>query len=95
MKISVEFLGFPNVVSAVGGKKLDLEFNGKTVQDLLDTLVTQYGPKIKESFYDTDGAFDPNVQVILNGEEFLSEEGHDTPLSKGDHVVFMLVLAGG
>ena len=94
MKISVEFIGFPDVVYAIGQKKLEMEAGG-TVSDLLNALVTQYGQKVKDSFYNTDGAFDLNVQVILNGEEFLSLDKHNTPLSEGDEVMFMLAMAGG
>jgi molybdopterin converting factor small subunit len=94
MKISVEFIGFPDVVSAIGQKKLEMEAGG-TVSDLLDALVAQYGQKVKDSFYNSDGTFDFNVQIILNGDEFLSVDKHTRQLKEGDEVMFMLAMAGG
>lgn len=94
MKISVEFVGFPDVVSAIGQNKLEMEAGG-TIEDLLHTLVDRYGRKVRDSFYDSDGVFDFNTQVILNGEEFLSVDRHDRPLHEGDEVMFLLALSGG
>ena len=94
MKITVEFVGFPDVVSAIGQKKLEMEAGG-TVGDLIAALVALYGQRVKDSFYNPDGAFDLNIQVILNGEEFLSVDKHDRPLNEGDEVMFMLAMAGG
>ncbi len=95
MRIVVEFIGFPNAVEAVGQKQTDLDVPGNTIKDLLDELVRRYGQKLKDSFYGADGSFDLNVQIIVNEESFLSVDKHDTPLHEGDHVTFMLVLAGG
>ncbi len=94
MKVSVEFIGFPEIVSAIGRKKLEVEAGG-TVRDLLNGLITQYGTPVKDAFYGEGGDFDLNIQVILNGEEFLSVDRHDTPLKEGDEVMFLLAMAGG
>ena len=94
MKITVEFVGFPDVVSAIGQKKLEMEAGG-TVGDLIAALIGQYGQRVKDSFYNPDGTFDLNIQVILNGEEFLSVDKHNRPLKEGDEVMFMLAMAGG
>ena len=94
MNITLEFMGFPDVVSAIGEKKLEMEAGG-TVGDLIAALVQQYGQRVKDSFYNPDGHFDLNIQVIMNGEEFLSVDKHDRPLKGGDEVMFMLAMAGG
>lgn len=94
MQITVEFIGFPAIVSAIGQKKLAMETGG-TVSDLFDALVEQYGEKVKDSFYGATGALDSNIQVVLNGNEFLSADKHDRQLQEGDEVLFMLAMAGG
>ena len=94
MKISIEFIGFPEVVSTIGQKKLEMHAEG-TVSDLINALVRQYGKGVRSSFYGADGTFDMNIQVILNGKEFLSVDKHDSQLKEGDEVIFMLAMAGG
>ena len=95
MKVTLEFIGFPDVVQAAGQKKVSLDIQGETVKDVISSLVEQYGEKVKGSFYNDDGSFDPNVQIILNEENYVSLDQHDTQVREGDHVTFMLVMAGG
>ncbi len=96
MKINVEFLGLPMVSDVVGQKKLELVFSGKTVQDVIDELVRQYGKKVRNAFYDSEGKFDVMIQVALNGKSFIPPERHQSSLlSEGDTLMFMILLAGG
>lgn len=95
MKINVEFLGFPMVSDVVGKKKLELEFSGNTVRNVIDELIRLYGKKVREAFHDAKGDFDVMIQVTLNGKTFIPADQHDTPLNEGDTLVFMLLLAGG
>ena len=95
MKVTVDFIGFPDAVQAIGQKKASVDIAGGTVKDLISELVKQYGEKVRGSFYNDDGSFDPNVQIILNQENYVSLDQHDTQVREGDHVTFMLVMAGG
>jgi molybdopterin converting factor small subunit len=95
MKIHAEFLGLPMVSDVIGTKKLVLDFSGETVKDVMDELIRRYGKKVRDVFYDTDGHFDPMIQIALNGKSFIAAERHDTALNEGDNLAFILLLAGG
>lgn len=95
MKITVESLGLPTL-SAVIGKKTDLDFNGGTVADLVDRLVGRFGPKAREVLLDGEGQLDLTIQVMVNDEGFLArEELPKRPLKDGDRIRFMLLVGGG
>jgi molybdopterin converting factor small subunit len=96
MKINVEFLGLPMVSDLVGKKKLELAISGETVKDVIDELIRQHGPKVRNAFYDSDGRFDVMIQIALNGRSFIPPEKHSASLlSDGDTLMFMILLAGG
>jgi molybdopterin converting factor small subunit len=95
MKIQVEFLGLPMVSDIIGTKKLVLDVSGEKVKDVMDELIRRYGKKVRDTFYDTDGRFDPMIQIALNGKSFIDADRHDTVLNEGDNLVFILLLAGG
>jgi len=95
MKINVEFLGFPMISDIIGKKKLELDIPGNTVKDVIDELIRFYGKRVRDSFYDEKGNFDVTIQITLNEETFIPADKHNTPLSQGDTLIFMLILAGG
>jgi MoaD family protein len=95
MRVQVEFLGLPMVSDIIGTKKVKLDFSGETVKDLMEELVRRYGKKVRDTFYDTDGHFDPMIQIALNGKSFIDANRHDTVLNEGDNLAFILLLAGG
>ncbi len=95
MKIDVEFLGLPMISDVIGKKKLQLEISGGTVKDIIDELIKRYGKKVRDALYDQEGNFDLMIQIALNGQSFISADKHDTPLKDGDHLIFMMLLAGG
>ena len=94
MKIGLKMY-LPVLPEAIGRKELELEFDGQTVNDLIDHLVAQYGRKAKRALYDERGRLDPMVQILLNGEEWVTHDRLDRTLQDGDQVVLMLMLAGG
>jgi len=95
MKINVEFLGLPLVSKVIGKKKLELDFPGQTVKDVIDELIRRYGTKMKDGLCDPQGNFDLTIQISLNWKSFIPVDKHDTPLSEGDNLIFMLLVAGG
>ncbi len=94
MKVHLKLL-LPALPEALGRKDLDVEFSGETVNDLIDHLVARYGRKARQALLDPDGKLDPVVQILLNGEEWVTHDRLDTVLHEGDDLIFMLVLAGG
>ena len=95
MKITVESLGLPTL-SAVIGRRAELEFKRGTVADLIDQLVRRFGLKAREMLLDSEGQLDLTIQVMVNDEGFLARE--DLPkreLKDGDRIRFMLLVGGG
>jgi molybdopterin converting factor small subunit len=72
-----------------------LDIPGNTVRDVIDELIMLYGKKVKDAFYDEKGRLDVTLQMTLNGKTFISADKQHTPLSEGDTLTFMLLLAGG
>lgn len=94
MKVKLKVF-LPALPEAIGRKELEVEFAGETVNDLIDHLVARYGRKAKQALYGEEGELDPVVQVLLNGEEWITRDQLDTILQDGDDVVLMMLMAGG
>ena len=94
MKVNLKIL-LPVLPEAVGGKELEVEFAGETVNDLIEHLVARYGRKAKQALYDDEGKLDSLIQVLLNGEEWVSHDQLDTALQDGDSLILMMMMAGG
>jgi MoaD family protein len=94
MKVRLKFF-LPALPEAIGNKELDVEFSGETVNDLIEFLVDRYGKKARQALFDESGKFDPLVQVLLNGEEWVTRDQFDKGLNDGDQIVFMMLMAGG
>jgi len=95
MKVRIEIVGVPMLSDIIGMKKFELDVPGKTVKDLLEELTRKYGVKVRKVLYDEKGAFDPMIQIAVNGEKWIPADRHDTTLSDGDTLIFMILLAGG
>jgi len=94
MKVHLKML-LPVLPEAVGRKELEVEFAGETVNDLLDHLLARYGRQARQALLDDQGQLDPVIQVLLNGEEWITHDQLDRALHDGDQVILMLMLAGG
>ncbi len=94
MKVHLQMV-VPTLPEAIGGKELEVEFAGKTVNDLLDYLLAHYGQKARQALYDVKGELDPVIQVLLNGKEWVPHDQLDTMLHDGDSVAFLAMIAGG
>lgn len=83
------------VSDVIGKKRVELDFPGNTIKDVIDELIRLYGKKVREVFYDEKGDFDVMIQMTVNGKTFISANQHQSPLNEGDTLAFMLLLAGG
>ncbi len=95
MKVRIEIVGVPMLSDVIGMKKFELDVPGKSVKDLLEELTRKYGVKVRKVLYDEKGAFDPMIQIAVNGEKWIPADRHDTTLNDGDTLIFMILLAGG
>ena len=95
MKITVEFLGLPNLSGSLG-KKSEIEFPGGTISDLTSTLIQRHGPKVREMLVDSDGQLDSTIQVMINDDGFLPRhQFSERPINENDIIRFMLLAGGG
>ncbi len=95
MKINLEFLGFQTVSDLIGKNKLELNISGTTLKDVVNELIEGYGNRVRESFYDRTGDFDPMIQIALNGKSLTSSQKYNISLNEGDTLVFMFLMGGG
>ena len=94
MKVHLKVF-LPALPEVIGRKELEVEVAGETINDLIEHLVARYGRKAKQALYDERGELDPVVQVLLNGEEWVTHDRLDTTLQDGDSVLLMMMMAGG
>jgi len=95
MKVNLKILGLPTLSKVTGRKELDVNFEGKTVNDLIDYIVKRYGRKAEETLLDEEGKLDITIQVLLNGREWITHDRLDTVLKDGNSIALMLMVAGG
>lgn len=95
LKIFVESIGLP-ALSAVLGKKTQIDLEGASLGDLVDQITRRFGREARQVLLDRAGKLDLTVQVMVNDEGFISRD--DLPgklLKDGDRVRFMLLVCGG
>ena len=80
---------------AVGGKRLEVEFEGETVADLVSHLQKRYGQAARDALLDEEGLLDPVIQFVVNKEAWVRHDQLDRPLHDGDNVTILALLAGG
>jgi sulfur carrier protein ThiS len=95
MKVTVEFLSLPNVVKMVGGKEIQLQVPGETVDDLVRALIDRYGQKLGGFLLDADGKLDMAFRIMRNKREWIPRERTSTRLEEGDRLTIMLLVGGG
>lgn len=94
MKVNLK-LFLPTLPEVIGSKELEVEFAGATVNELVDHLIASYGNNAKKALLDEQGNLDPMIQVLLNGEKWITSDQLDMPLENGDDLVLLLMMAGG
>lgn len=100
MRIKVECRWVPMLAEALGAKELEVDLEDSsskqaTVRSLLDHLEQQHGKGVREALYSKE-AFEPLVQIMVNGERYARTDALDEePLEEGDTVLFLMMMAGG
>ena len=89
MKISLTFLEGTRTCARCGLKKIELDFAGQTLEDLLRLLPENLGPEVGNDLKD------PALQLILNGRILAAPFDRQQPLSEEDQLVFLKALDGG
>jgi molybdopterin converting factor small subunit len=95
VKVDLRLMALPALARAIGGKKVEVDFAGGTVADLLNHLVEQHGSPAREALLDDEGQLDSIVQILVNEKQWVVHDELEVPLKDGDSVVFMLLVVGG
>jgi molybdopterin converting factor small subunit len=95
VKVQLRLMALPTLAKALGGKKIEVEFPGDTVGDLVAHLVSEYGQTAREALLDDEGDLDTIVQILVNEKQWVVHDNLDVPLNDGDSVIFMLLVVGG
>lgn len=95
MRINLDIRLVPDLAELVGKDEIDFEFEGETISDMVNELVSKYGAKAREALYDSGGRFDGMIQIILNKEKWIRSDDLSTPLKDDDGVSLMLLIGGG
>jgi sulfur carrier protein ThiS len=89
MKVNVQVVGLATVYEALrGNEKIEVEFSGNTVQELIDVLVGEFGNNVLKALLKENGDFNPRIRVLVNGVIYPTENCMRAALKSGDTLVF-------
>ena len=90
MSITVKI---PAQLRAVTGGEGELEVEGSTVGEALDSVFEQHGD-LKERITE-EGDLRRFVNVYVSGEDIRFQQGLETAINEGDEVTILPAVAGG
>jgi MoaD family protein len=85
---------FPAVLRANVGGAREVEVEGSTIGEVLDSLVGTY-PTLRDQLFTEDGELNRFVNVYVNGQDVRYLDGTGTPVRAGDEVRLLPAMAGG
>jgi MoaD family protein len=83
----------PAQLRAVTGGEGELEVDGSTVGEALDSVFEQHSD-LRERITE-EGDLRRFVNVYVSGEDIRFQQGLDTPVKDGDEVTILPAVAGG
>lgn len=90
MAVTVRVYGI--LGSIFGGSRLEIEFAGNSIGDLIDGLTAKYGGKIKQELLDEDGNLEHAYSLIVGGKPV---RGLSDKVEDGDEIVITMMMVGG
>jgi hypothetical protein len=88
MRVNIQIAGLPLYKTFGKSKKIEFEFPGETLKELMGALVRKFGFDVKKFLLDKNGDIDMDIRVLLNGATYLSENRMQTSLNEGDTLIF-------
>ena len=88
MRVNIEIAGLPLYKAFGKNKKIEFEFPGKTLRELIDAMARKFGFEVKKFLLDKNGDVDMDIRVLLNGATYLSENRMQSSLNDGDALLF-------
>ena len=95
MRVSISFVGLPDLKRELGSRAIPIDFNGRTIRELIRTFTGSQSQKVRAFLLDSDGELDGSFQFLLNESDWISSDKLDTEISEGDSLQIMMLLAGG
>jgi MoaD family protein len=78
----------------VGKGEIEIDFNEKSINDLLKLLVKKY-PKLEKEFFKDGNELTEYICIFINDKPLSALNGVDTILKNGDEVLFFMPISGG
>jgi hypothetical protein len=89
MKVNVQVVGLNAVYEALRrNEKVEVEFPGKTMGELIDALVEEFGTNVRKGLLNENGDFNPGIRVLLNGVIYPVETIMRAILKASDTLIF-------
>ena len=88
MRVNIEIAGLPLYKAFGKNKKIEFEFPGKTLRELIDAMVRKFGFEVKKFLLNNNGDIDMDIRVLLNEATYLSENRMQISLNDGDTLTF-------
>jgi molybdopterin synthase sulfur carrier subunit len=85
---------FPAVLRANVGGVREVDAEGSTIGEVLDSLIGAY-PALKDQLFTDDGELNRFVNVYVNGQDVRYLDGRGTAVADGDEVRLLPAMAGG
>jgi MoaD family protein len=92
MKIKIKLLR--PFSEAVGKNEFEIDFNEKTLNDLLKSLIKKY-PKLENEFFKDNYELTEYICIFINDKPLSALNGVDTLLKNGDEILFFMPISGG
>ena len=89
MKVNLQIVGLAAVYEALRrNEKIEVEFPGKTVRELIDALVGEFGTNVRKALLNENGDFNAGIRVLLNGVIYPVETIMRAILKEEDTLIF-------
>jgi hypothetical protein len=89
MKVNVQVVGLDAVYEALRrNEKIEVEFPGKTMRELIDALVEEFGTDVRKALLNEEGDFKVGIRILLNGVIYPVETIMRAILKVGDTLIF-------
>jgi hypothetical protein len=89
MKVNVQVVGLTALYEALReNEKIEVKFPGKSVRELIDALVGEFGTNVRKALLNEKGDFKAGIRVLLNGVIYPVETIMRAILKAGDTLIF-------
>ncbi len=84
----------PSALKQYVNNQDEVEVNGSSVEEALDSLCTQF-TELKPNLFDEDGKLRNFINVYLNDDDIRYAEGMKSPVEDGDSIQIVPSISGG